>query len=182
MRHHKTKLRHIAPPEREELQAMARSRTLETRLAERARLILALEGSRNYGETAREQHVTRVTVYNWIERFNTLGLAGLEDQPRSGRPPIYGSDEKAEVIATALTKPKDLGLEFGCWTLDRLEVYLNEVKGIGIKRSRIDEILIEEGLRWRKHETWFGERVDPEFAKKRGLLIASTRRHRRTAL
>lgn len=25
--------------------------------------------------------------------------------------------------------------------------YLDEVKGIGIKRSRIDEILMEEGLR-----------------------------------
>jgi hypothetical protein len=114
MRHAKIRLRHIAPPEREELQAMARSRTLETRLSERARLILVLESSRNYAETAREQHVTRVTVFNWIERFNALGLAGLEDQPRSWRPPIYGSGEKAEVIATALTKPKDLGLEFDC--------------------------------------------------------------------
>jgi transposase len=112
MHHHKAKLRHIAPPERAELQAMARSRTLETRLGERVRLILALEGSRNYAETAREQHVTRMTVYNWIERFNTLGLAGLEDQPRSGRPPVYSSDERSEVIAAALTKPQELGLEF----------------------------------------------------------------------
>jgi hypothetical protein len=36
-----------------------------------------------------------------------------------------------------------------------------------MKRSRIDEILLREGLRWRKHETWFGERVDPDFAEKR---------------
>src|SRR3712207_1818915 len=38
-----------------------------------------------------------------------------------------------------------------------------------IKRSRIDEILLKEGLRWRRHETWFGERVDPAFAEKRFL-------------
>jgi hypothetical protein len=37
-----------------------------------------------------------------------------------------------------------------------------------MQRSRIDEILLHEGLRWRKHETWFGKRVDPAFAKKRG--------------
>ena len=37
-----------------------------------------------------------------------------------------------------------------------------------MKRSRISEILVEEGLRWRKQETWFGERVDPDFAEKRG--------------
>ena len=35
-----------------------------------------------------------------------------------------------------------------------------------MQRSRIDEILLHEGLRWHKHETWFGERVDPDFAKK----------------
>src|SRR5262245_63790927 len=63
---------------------------------------------------------------------------------------------------------------FACWTLDRLEAYLNEEKKIPIKRSRIDELLIAEGLRWATQETWFGERVDPEFAKKRGALKRST--------
>jgi len=52
--------------------------------------------------------------------------------------------------------------------LDRLQAYLQEHKGIAIQRSRIDEILLDEGLRWRKQETWFGERVDPAFAAKRG--------------
>jgi hypothetical protein len=52
---------------------------------------------------------------------------------------------------------------------------LNEVKRIPIKRTRIDDILLAEGLRWRKQETWFGERVDPEFAEKRGLSPNSTR-------
>jgi hypothetical protein len=33
-----------------------------------------------------------------------------------------------------------------------------------MKRSRIDEILRNEGLRWRTQETWFGEWVDPEYA------------------
>jgi hypothetical protein len=60
-----------------------------------------------------------------------------------------------------LTDPKELGLDYGCWTLDRLEAYLNEHKGIAIKRSRIDELLVAEGLRWRTQETWFGERAAP---------------------
>jgi transposase len=68
-----------------------------------------------------------------------------------------------------------LGLPFASWTLDRLEAYLNEQKGIAIKRSRIDELLLSEGLRWRKQETWFGERVDPEFAEKRGPSPNSTK-------
>jgi len=53
--------------------------------------------------------------------------------------------------------------------------YLREHKGIAIKRSRIDDLLLAEGLRWRTHETWFGARVDPEFAQKRGALRNSIR-------
>ena len=58
--------------------------------------------------------------------------------------------------------------------LDRLAAYLLEHKGIAMRRSRIDEILLREGLRWRRQETWFGERVDPEFAEKRGASRRST--------
>jgi transposase len=46
-----------------------------------------------------------------------------------------------------------LSLPFGCWTLDRLATYLNEQKGIAIKRSRIDEVLLAEGLRYHKQDT-----------------------------
>ena len=83
------------------------------------------------------------------------------------------------MIETALSNPQRLGLAFGSWTLDRLSAYLEEVKGIPIKRSRIGELLIREGLRWRKEETWFGKRVDPEFAKKRGPSASSSRRRQR---
>jgi hypothetical protein len=83
-----------------------------------------------------------------------------------------------EILAAALTKPTELGLPFGSWTLDRLAAYLHEQRGIAMKRSRIDEILIAEGLRWRTQETWFGERVDPAFAEKRGRSSRSTPRRR----
>ena len=109
-----------------------------------------------------------------IRRFNAEGLAALEDGHRPGRPATYSADEVAAVIAAALTSPRSLDLPFASWTLDRLAACLHERKGIGIRRSRIDEILLREGLRWRKHETWFGERVDPEFAEKRGGSRRST--------
>jgi transposase len=85
------------------------------------------------------------------------------------------------VIAAALTSPQRLGLPFASWTLDRLAAYLLEHKGIAMRRSRIDAILLAEGLRWRRHETWFGERVDPEFAEKRGGSTRSTPHRLRAA-
>lgn len=119
--------------------------------------------------------VGRAAAYEWLHRFNAEGLKGLTDHPRPGRSHTYTADQRAEVVAAALTRPADLGLPFASWTLDRLQAYLAEHKGIGIKRTRIDEILIAEGLRWRKQETWFGHRADPEFAAKRGRSRRSTR-------
>jgi transposase len=170
----KVQVRAVSEEEQEALTKLARSRTAEARLVERAQIIIALlEGERISSIVARLS-VSRDMVYFWIRRFNATGLEGLQDRPRSGRPPTYSSDEVAEVIAAALTKPQNLELPFASWTLDRLQVYLNEQKGIGIKRSRIDEILAAEGLRWRQQETWFGERVDPDFAEKRGASKPST--------
>jgi hypothetical protein len=57
---------------------------------------------------------------------------------------------------------------------DRVGVGRMAAKGIGIKRTRIDEILIAEGLRRCKQETWVGQKVDPQFAAKRGRSRRST--------
>ena len=89
----------------------------------------------------------------------------------------YQPAQVAEVIATALTDPRQLHQPFACWTLDRLATYLNEEKQMAMKHRRIDALLIAEGLRWRTQDTWFGARVDPEFAKKRGSWKRSTPTH-----
>jgi transposase len=161
----------------ETIRRLAHSRTEGAATVERAKIIwLACEGKR-VPAIAQELRLTESSVRKRIKRFNDIGLEALRDLPRSGRPATYTAEQVGEVIATALSKPDDLGLPFACWTLDRLEAYLNEVKSIPIKRSRIDEILIDEGLRWRKQERWFGERVDPEFAEKRGPSRRSTQNH-----
>jgi transposase len=176
----KVQLRELTADEQTALEKLARSRTTEARLVERAQLILSLAGGERPSQVAARLHITRSKGYVWLKRFNALGLEGLHDQSRSGRPPTYPSDQVATVVATALSKPDDLGLPFGSWTLDRLEQYLNEEKGIAIKRSRIDELLVAEGLRWRAQESWFGERLDPEFVQKRGTLKHSTPPHPNT--
>jgi len=161
-------LRPLTVEEHTTITRLRQSRTEAARTVERARIIwLAAQGWRAPAIAA-EVRVHPDTVRLWLKRFNAAGLDGLRDAPRPGCPPTYTREEVGEVIATALTNPRSLDLPFPSWTLDRLAAYLTEEKGTPIKRSRIDELLIEEGLRWRTQETWFGERVDPEFAKKRG--------------
>jgi transposase len=171
--------RPLTDEEQAAIERLAHSRTAPARLVERARMIWLAHQGWWVPEIADELRIAQATVRRWLKRFNEKGVAGLDDGPRTGRPATYTAEEVAEVIAAALMKPDDLGLPFGCWTLDRLAAYLNEQKGIGIKRSRIDEILIDEGLRWKTQETWFGERVDPDFAEKRGRSSRSIRHLRR---
>jgi transposase len=168
------RVRALEPEEAAAVKRLAHSRTQPARLVERARMVwLALTGA-SAPAIAREVGCSAETVRHWLKRFNRHGVDGLRDAARSGRPPTYTPAQVGEVVATALSNPSTLGLPFACWTLDRLATYLEEVKGIPMKRSRIDELLITEGLCWRTQETWFGERVDPDFAQKRGRSRHST--------
>jgi transposase len=175
------RLRALTAEEAQAIGRLARSRTAPVRVVERARIVdLAARGCRAPG-IATELGVSERTVRRWVKRFSAQGLAGLTDAPRSGRPATYTADEVGELVAASLTAPQALGLPFGSWTLDRLAAYLQEEKGIPMKRSRIGEILQAEGLRWRQQETWFGERPDPAFAEKRGPSSPSTPSLRRIA-
>ena len=174
------RVRAVGDEERKELARMARSRTLGAGLVRRAQIVLhALEGLKA-PEIGARMGLCGATVRHWLKRFNARGRQGLEEDVRSGRPPSYSAEQRSAVINAALTRPADLGLPFACWTLDRLVAYLSE-QGIAMRRSRISEIFIQEGLKWRHEETWFGERVDPEFTRKRGRSSSSTRQRRPAA-
>ena len=161
-------LRELTAEEASAVENLARSRKAAARRVERARIVWRASHGETPPSIAEVLGVSAETVRRRIRRFNAEGLAALEDHHRPGRPATYSADEVAAVIAAALTSPRRLGLPFASWTLDRLAAYLQGHKGIAMRRSRMDEILLKEGLRWRRRETWFGARGDPEFAEERG--------------
>lgn len=162
------RVRELNEEERAEVRRLAHSRTAAARLVERARIVwLSAEGHR-VAAIAAEVGCHAQTVRLWLTRFNAGGVAGLQDVARPGGPATYTPEQVGAVVAAALSDPQALGQPFGDWTYDRLAAYLNEAAGVAIKRSRIHELLVAEGLRWRQQETWFGKRVDPDFAAKRG--------------
>jgi transposase len=138
------------------LRALAQRRKPEARLRDRSRICWLAHQGRRVPQIAAEIGVCQATARTWITRFNAAGLAGLGDAGRPGRPPTHTAEEVGAVVAASLAEPLALGLPFAAWTLDRLTAYLNEEVAIPIKRSRIGEILVAEGLRWREQEPWFG--------------------------
>jgi transposase len=154
---------------------LSQSRTAAARTVERAKIIWLASRGWRVPAIAREVRLNGDSVRLWLKRFNDDGLDGLRDRPRAGRPATYTAEQAGEVVALSLTDPRSLDLPFASWTLDRLTAYLHEVKRIPMSRARIGKLLAAEGLRWRTQETWFGERVDPAFAEKRGPSSPSTR-------
>jgi predicted NBD/HSP70 family sugar kinase/DNA-binding CsgD family transcriptional regulator len=75
-------------------------------LALRAHVVLlAAEGLRD-AEISRRLGVSRQTVGTWRHRWQSAGLAGLEQRPRTGRPATV---DEAEVVARALLAPGGSG-------------------------------------------------------------------------
>jgi transposase len=80
-------------------------------LAQRARIVLLAADGLPNAEIARLTGTSRPTVVGWRARYDEGGVAALEDQPRSGRPPEI--DEIEVVVATLADEgrpPEHLGV------------------------------------------------------------------------
>ena len=164
----KLEYRPITERERTALEQLKRSQTAEARIVERAKMVLWVNDGQRPVDVAAKLDRTAATVYSRLKRFDSEGLAGLEDKPKSGRKPTYSETDRGEVIALARTDPQKLGLPFGHWTLDRLVAYLREKDQVGISRAQLARVLKAEGLRWYQEQVYFTERPDPQFVEKRG--------------
>ncbi len=79
----------LSDEERDALESLARSYTLPYWQVVRAQMVLlAAQGLRN-DQIAARLNCRREVVSQWRKRFFEQRLAGLEDRPRRGRPPIF---------------------------------------------------------------------------------------------
>ena len=92
----------LSDEDRATLESWTRCQTIRAGHAERARVLLAIADGAGTSATARLVGVSRPTVIKWRDRFLAFGLAGLDDQPRSGRPKTI---DDAQIIAATLEPP-----------------------------------------------------------------------------
>ena len=169
----KLQLRTLTDEEKGAIARLAKSRTEAARRVQRARVIQAMLDDPRLpaGEAGRSAgYRSDAPGRALVKKFNAHGLAGLEDDPRSGRPPTHPESVRSALISLALQKPTSLGLPFKLWTLERLQTAFQERHGVHLSDSTIWEWLAAEGLQWKRQQSWFhgAEKHDPDFAEKRG--------------
>jgi Winged helix-turn helix len=76
------------------LDEIAHAMTYPYRDVIRARMILLLADGVSQAEVGRRVGLRRRIVRKWAERFVERGLLGLNDAPRSGRPPRFSPDRR----------------------------------------------------------------------------------------
>ncbi len=94
--------------DRAELQSWLRSPSLRAGLAQRARIVLLAADGVGTGEIVHRVGVSKPAVIRWKRRYAAEGLAGLDDRPKSGRPPRI--DPMRIVLATLEPPPQRLGV------------------------------------------------------------------------
>ncbi len=98
----------IPEADRATLQSWSRSTSIKAGLVTRARIVLAAGDGLGTTSIASKLGVSRPTVIQWRERYAAEGLAGLQDDPRSGRPKTV--DDAAILAMTLDPPPERLGV------------------------------------------------------------------------
>ena len=115
-------------------------------------------------------------VRQWLHRYRAGGEAGLEDLPRTGRPP---KDRlAAQIVDTQMDQPPTCsGHVQTCWTVGLLATFLATRFRLVLSPSRVRQLLHQMGWRWARprlapatHAPRGQRKEDPATALKLALI------------
>ncbi|MEX2983983.1 helix-turn-helix domain-containing protein [Streptomyces sp. C36] len=148
--------RPIAPTatERERLKTTAYGKT-EYGLRVRAQVVLHAARGRSNARVARETGPHLDTVRKWRGRFAELGLAGLTDRKRTGRPASFTALQAARVKALTCRLPAETRVPLSRWSCPELAREAME-QGIAtpVSASTVRRWLGEDALKPWRHRSW----------------------------
>jgi transposase len=147
----------VSEEDHQELLVMSRSLKIEKRYSQRAEVVLLSLDGKSIEEIIVRTGLSRPVVNKWRQRFRKLGLDGLRDAARSGKPVTITASQKAMVIQKACEKPTG---GYTNWSQKRIG------QQVGISQSKVHQILKKADLKPHKIEYWCGKSPDPEFESK----------------
>jgi len=138
-----------------ELQRLINAPATPQKLVRRARIaVLAAQGQSNEA-IALELATSTVTVGLWRQRFVDLGLAGLAEAPRPGRPATLDAEKARRVLHEVVQPPKNSGR----WSCRRM------ARHVGLSKDAVQRLWAANDLKPHRTRT-FKLSNDPEFELK----------------
>lgn len=158
---------HVSEAQRQELEAV--SRQAIGRVALRAHMVLLSDRGYAVPQIATIHACGCDVVRTWLHRYAQQGVAGLEDQARSGRPP---TDRQAGPIvdAQASQSPRCSGHVQACWSVALLATFLARRFRLVLSRSSVRRYLHRMGWRWARPCLAPARKLDPQAAVKGAAL------------
>jgi len=153
----------LTDEQRRELRRRVRAKGSVAREVERARIVLLAADGVPGKQIAAKVGCAEPTVVLWRARFAEHGLAGLDDAPRSGKPPSIPKEVRDEVLTLTLTEPPtELGITH--WSSRLLAERLRR-RGVSISHASIARIWKHFDIKPHRTGT-FKFSTDPELEAK----------------
>jgi len=183
-------LRALTTPERQELQALAHSRSAPADRIARAKQILAVAEGATFVEAARRtgRH-SNDAVSALVARFNGEGMPAVWGHHGGGPAVQYGPQAAARILKEFARAPDREKDQTATWSLSTLQRALHRApEGLAhVSTSVLLQVLHQAGYTWQKDRTWcFTGTVarkrkegvvavtDPNTAEKRGTSSRRT--------
>ena len=116
-------IRQLNDEERVALRQLYRQ-TKDADVRSRCQMILLSADGHGVGDIARLTLFDENSVLFWFDRYEAQGLDGLDDRPKSGRPPKVDKPYRDALQATVEQEPRTVEQSFSTWTCADLAQYL----------------------------------------------------------
>lgn len=148
------------------------SHSKQAEVIKRAMALRLLHQGQTPQQVADTLLVNLATIYNWCDRWEATGIAGLVNLPKSGRPAKADEGYRQALAACLEQNPTDYGYAFNIWTLDRLRQHLAQTTGISLSRGRFQALMSEMGYVYRRPQTDLRPKQD-QAAKEQAQAIVT---------
>ena len=163
----------LTKDQRDYLEAILRTRTIQAQIMNRSRIILLKADGESVDAIAKKVGLNRNSVLLCLKKFKEGGVENaIYDTPGRGRNPEITDDEKTWIIDIACHKPTEFGYPAEIWTYAKLTAHIQETAEAAkhprlstISRTMVAKILNEAEVKPFRIK-YYCEKRDPEFETK----------------
>jgi len=144
----------LSDSDRRYLRGLLSKGELKARTYRRIQGLLLLDEGHTHASVSQLVGVSNASVKNWAKRYRESGLELLEDQPRSGRPPVLSSVDHGKITALACSDPPE---GYSRWSLRLLSDRLVELD-LNVSHTEVGKVLKKTNFSLTENDNGVSER------------------------